>query len=192
VAGERKPLVQRSERLQRFDVVYQAHGRALHDYFLGRTADPETAADLLQETCIRLWRSLDTVHAQSAEHRRAWLFTVAHNLVVDHFRSRATAATTRNALAQRKMSGEPRVAPPAEADAASRERLRALDAAMQRLPDDLRTVLVLQVLGDRTSVEIGELLGRPPGTVRYQLAVARRRLAEELRLIDPEAEEVPS
>jgi RNA polymerase sigma-70 factor, ECF subfamily len=45
-------------------------------------------------------------------------------------------------------------------------------------------VLVLQVLDERTSAEIGELLGRPAGTVRYQLSQARKRLAVELRLLD--------
>jgi RNA polymerase sigma-70 factor (ECF subfamily) len=59
-----------------------------------------------------------------------------------------------------------------------------MDAAIGRLPEDLRTVLVLQVLGDRTSAEIGELLGRPAGTVRYQLALARRHLADELKVIE--------
>ena len=48
------------------------------------------------------------------------------------------------------------------------------------LPDDLRVVLVLSVLGERTSAEIGAILGRPPGTVRYQLSQARKRLAEQL------------
>jgi len=82
------------------------------------------------------------------------------------------------------------VVPAAEADVIGRNELEVLDAAIARLPEALRTVLVLQVLGDRTSAEIGELLGRPAGTVRYQLAQARRRLAEELRLMSGEEQEV--
>jgi RNA polymerase sigma-70 factor (ECF subfamily) len=48
------------------------------------------------------------------------------------------------------------------------------------LPEALREVLVLHVLGDRNSTEIGAALGRPAGTVRYQLAEARRLLARAL------------
>jgi RNA polymerase sigma-70 factor (ECF subfamily) len=173
-----------ADRLQSFDALYAAHSRALHDYFLGRTNDPEVARDLLQEACIRLWRSLDSVGAMSAERQRAWLFTVARNLVIDHYRSRTTATQTRDALAKKARSEEPLVAPSADVDFAQSESLRAMDAAIGRLPEDLRTVLVLQVLGDRTSAEIGELLGRPAGTVRYQLALARRHLAEELKVIE--------
>ena len=43
---------------------------------------------------------------------------------------------------------------------------------------------VMRVLDERTSTEIGELLGRPAGTVRYQLTQARRRLAVDLQLSD--------
>jgi RNA polymerase sigma-70 factor (ECF subfamily) len=62
--------------------------------------------------------------------------------------------------------------------------LRLVDEAIRRLPEPLRTVLVLQVLDERTSAEIGELLGRPAGTVRYQISQARKRLAEELRALE--------
>jgi DNA-directed RNA polymerase specialized sigma24 family protein len=51
---------------------------------------------------------------------------------------------------------------------------------------------VLQVLGNRTSAEIGELLGRPAGTVRYQIAQARRRLADELQVMAGQQQEVSS
>jgi len=171
-----------ADRLQTFDALYAAHSRSVHDYFLGRTNDPEAARDLLQEACIRLWRSLDRVGTLPPERQRAWVFTVARNLVVDHYRSRTTATHTRDALAERARSEEPLAALSADVDFAQGESLRAMDAAIGRLPEDLRTVLVLQVLGDRTSSEIGELLGRPAGTVRYQLALARRQLADELRV----------
>jgi RNA polymerase sigma-70 factor (ECF subfamily) len=173
-----------ADRVQAFDAVYSAYARALHDYFLGRTGDPELARDLLQEACIRLWRNVDSVGAMPPDRLRAWVFTVARNLVVDHYRSRATAAQTQAAIVSRARAMEPAVAPGADADFAQSESLRAMDSAIGRLPDDLRTVLVLQVLDDRTSSEIGELLGRPAGTVRYQLALARRQLAEELKAIE--------
>jgi len=53
---------------------------------------------------------------------------------------------------------------------------------MSKLPEDLRTALVLQVMGRLSSSQIGEALGMPAGTVRYRIAMARKRLAELLRL----------
>jgi RNA polymerase sigma-70 factor (ECF subfamily) len=189
-AGE--PTEDRSDRLRLFDRLYATHASALHDYLLGRTSDAEVARDLLQETCVRLWRSIAEVRDLGPDRQRAWLFTVARNLVVDLYRSRASAEAATAALGQRALAAGAGVVAAAEADALARADLDLLDAAIARLPQELRTVLVLQVLGDRTSAEIGELLGRPAGTVRYQIAQARRRLAAELGLLHRAPREVTS
>jgi RNA polymerase sigma-70 factor (ECF subfamily) len=171
------------DREARFDVLYTAHHQTLHAYFLGRTADAELALDLLQDCFLRAWRNLASVQDLSDERQRAWLFSVARNLVIDQHRRRATRKAVGDALA-REASVADSTSAGAESQAEERERRRALDLAIRRLPEELRTVLVLQVVGERNSTEIGELLERPPGTVRYQLAEARRRLAQDLRLME--------
>src|SRR5918911_3747286 len=189
-AGE--PTDDRSDRLRLFDRLYATHATALHDYLLGRTSDAEIARDLLQETCVRLWRSIAEVRDLGPDRQRAWLFTVARNLVVDLYRSRASAEAATAALGQRALAAGAGAVAAAETDAMAREDRDLLDAAIARLPQALRTVLVLQVLGDRTSAEIGELLGRPAGTVRYQIAQARRPLAAEPGLLHRAPREVTS
>jgi RNA polymerase sigma-70 factor (ECF subfamily) len=176
------------ERESLFERLYAEHRQTLHAFFLGRTSDPELALDLLQEAFVRAWRSVETLRPLTPERQRAWLFTVARNLVIDQYRGRAARAAVHDALVASAEQGE-RSAPAPEVSVERDQELRLLDQAIGRLPEDLRTVLLLQVLGERTSAEIGELLDRPPGTVRYQLSRARRRLAEELRLLDcsPEA-----
>jgi RNA polymerase sigma-70 factor (ECF subfamily) len=158
-----------------FDELYAAHQRTLHAFFLGRTADRELALDLFQETFLRAWRSVQMLAALPAERRHYWLYSVARNLVVDAYRHRGAGQAAQERLQRLTLSAEE---PPPEADVVGREQLAELDAAIRRLPDELRVVLVLQVVGERTSAEIGEIVGRPAGTVRYQLAQARTRLAE--------------
>ena len=177
------PRVRAGDRESRFDVLYAANHQLLHAYLAGRTGDPELALDLLQDAFLRAWRSLASVEDLSAERQRAWLFSVARNLVIDQHRRRVTREATSAALA-REASFADATAAPADRQLEERERRQAVDLAIRALPEELRTVLVLQVVGERNSTEIGELLGRPAGTVRYQLAEARRRLAKDLRLID--------
>ncbi|HEY3062259.1 MAG TPA: sigma-70 family RNA polymerase sigma factor [Chloroflexota bacterium] len=160
-----------------FDQLYADHRRPLHAFFLGRTSDRELALDLLQELFLRVWRSIQVVDALPAERRHHWLYSVARNLVVDTYRTRAAGAA---AVARLQRLTPPDSVDPPETTALQSELVDRLDRAIHKLPDDLRIVLVLQVLGERTSAQIGELLGRPPGTVRYQLARVRRRLADEL------------
>jgi RNA polymerase sigma-70 factor, ECF subfamily len=162
-----------------FDALYEEHRQTLHAFFLGRTSDAELALDLLQEAFVRAWRNLDLLRDLSAPRQRAWLFAVARNLVVDQYRSRAARSAAHDALAATINPSDQVVAGP-EITAERDRELRLVDEAIQRLPEELRTVLLLQVVGERTSAEIGELLGRPAGTVRYQISRARTRLADEL------------
>jgi RNA polymerase sigma factor (sigma-70 family) len=170
-------------RRQLFDELYAEQHAALHAFFLARTSDRETALDLLQELFLRAWRNLASLDALPPARRPLWLFSVARNLVVDHYRTRGSREAA--------YSRFERFTPPAHADAAEDEaivadQLRLLDAAIWRLPDELRDPLVLHVLGACSSAQIGELLGRPAGTVRYHLAQARQRLAAELQLAHAE------
>jgi RNA polymerase sigma-70 factor (ECF subfamily) len=158
-----------------FDDLYTRHRGTLHAYFLGRTGDSELALDLLQETFFRVWRGMQSLEALPPEKHRYWLFSIARNLVVDTYRKRGA-----DERAQQRFHEPPAPTQAAERTAEEREQLAEIDTAIRKLPDELREVLVLSVLGERNSTEIGEILGRPPGTVRYQLAQARRRLADDL------------
>jgi RNA polymerase sigma-70 factor (ECF subfamily) len=166
-----------------FDALYATYRQALHAYFVGKTGDSDLALDLVQDVFMRLWRNLAAVKSLPEARQRAWLFSVARNLVVDEYRARAARRTSGTQLA-REAALDENVALPADALALQRLQMESLDAAIRRLPEDLRTVLVLSVLGERSSAEIGEVLGRPAGTVRYQLLQARRQLAADVRLVE--------
>jgi RNA polymerase sigma-70 factor (ECF subfamily) len=171
------------DREAQFDALYEAHRQTLHAYFLGRIGDPELALDLLQEAFVRAWRNLDLLLGLAEARQRAWLFAIGRNLVIDQYRGRAARTTMHDTLMTTAQIEEP-ASESAERTVEREGELRLVEAAIERLPEDLRTVLVLQVLGERTSAEIGELLGRPAGTVRYQLSRARKRLAEEMARLE--------
>jgi RNA polymerase sigma-70 factor, ECF subfamily len=159
-----------------FNRLYEEHQRAVHAYLLGRTGDRESARDLLQEVFLRAWRRADSWRGLPPERQRAWVFAVARNLVIDAHRLQATADATQAALERSAPASAPAAEGP-EARAELAERVAALDRAIRRLPEKLRIVLSLHVVGGMTSAQVGEVLGEPAGTVRYQLSQARRTLA---------------
>lgn len=163
-----------------FTRLYAAERRVVHAYLLGRTGEPELAADLLQETFLRAWRNLATLRPLPPERARAWLFTVARNLVTDTHRSRRAARAAQAELGRMADPQAPRAEQPAQRAELAGDVAR-LDAAIRRLPEERRLVLALCTVGEMTSAQVGELLGRPPGTVRYELNQARRALAAALR-----------
>jgi RNA polymerase sigma-70 factor, ECF subfamily len=166
-----------------FNRVYDEHSRAVHAYFVGRTGDPEAALDLLQETFLRAWLHLGVLRELPADRQRYWIFTVAMHVLTDHYRKGAARKEAYRAYAlEPSLSVSPSDEP--GHDLERQEEIELLDRAIRRLPKDLRAVLVMQILGEMTSGQIGGARGRPAGTVRYQLSLARRQLAKEARLIE--------
>ncbi len=182
------PDVDRLDSEALFDRIYGEHSRAVHAYFVGRTGDPETALDLLQETFIRAWRHLDVLRELPADRQRYWIFAVAKHALTDHYRKEAAREVANRAYAREP---GPSTSPSDEPghDLERREEVELLDRAIRRLPEDLRALIAMQVIGGMTSGQIGEALDRPAGTVRYQLSLARRELARQVRLIEGDGDE---
>ncbi|MEZ4710478.1 MAG: RNA polymerase sigma factor [Caldilineaceae bacterium] len=166
-----------------FNAAYDAHRQSLHAYLFGRTGDRELTHELLQETFMRAWRHVHVLQGMVESQHRYWLFSIAQNLLTDHYRKQATRAAI-----DRQLQNDVHVASAAartpHEEMAEQEQMQQLDRAIARLPEDLRTVLLMQVLGEMNSTQISELLDRPAGTVRYQISAARKRLAEEMKLLE--------
>lgn len=164
-----------------FTRIFDQHRHAVHAFFLGRIGDPELARDLLQETFLRAWRRLPEIGPLPGDQQRAWIFTVARNLTIDSYRASAARQAAEAALRHHAATQETTVAGP-HLHVELGERLAQLDAAIRRLPEDLRVTLSMATAGGLTSRQIGQALGEPAGTVRYRLSQARKQLAAALDL----------
>src|SRR5215471_11356149 len=70
--------------------LYDAHGPAILNFLVRLTrGDRHKAEDMLQETLVRAWRHPEARSA-SGEWSRAWLFTVARRIAIDHVRATRT------------------------------------------------------------------------------------------------------
>jgi RNA polymerase sigma-70 factor, ECF subfamily len=161
---------------ERFTALFHRHRDAVHAFLVGRTADRAVAADLVQETFLRLWRRLPEADSWDDDRTRAWLFTVARNLAVDHFR----ASAARPAVSVAEVHDTASAADDPEERVAFGDDLARIDAAIAALPEDLREVLTMATMTDMSSTQIADSLGIPAGTVRSRLHDARRRLATVL------------
>jgi RNA polymerase sigma-70 factor, ECF subfamily len=152
-----------------------AHLDALHAFALRLSRDGATAEDLVQETFARC---LD--HAASFEpgtNLKAWLFRILRNLFFDlHRRDQRNVAEVTDLTASLSTS--------TQRTDFELERLRNLvaediDAALQSLPEEQRTVVLLDLEGF-SEREISEILGCAAGTVKSRLARARVALRAKL------------
>jgi RNA polymerase sigma-70 factor (ECF subfamily) len=165
--------------------------QSLVDRYAGRvygllyrlTGRPDAAEELVQETFLRVVRTIEQY--EHAGRFEAWLFRIAANLARDRFRKRKRRGETVS-LDQTPHPGTPRVdelagdsRDPAQQVVAAEERAR-LEAALQRLNDPEREILLLRHHGELSFREIAELLDIPLGTALARAHRALKRLRAEL------------
>jgi RNA polymerase sigma-70 factor (ECF subfamily) len=141
----------------------------LRRYARALTGERSAADDLVQDTLERAWSKFHLWRRGS--DLRAWLFTVMHNVYINQLRSRRNRGEMLDYDAH-----------PAEVRATQGDGLeiRDLDAALRRLPEEQREVLLLVGLEQFGYEEAARVLGIPVGTVMSRLSRGRERLRQLL------------
>jgi RNA polymerase sigma-70 factor (ECF subfamily) len=144
------------------------HIPRLRRYARALTRNTALADDLVQDTLERALRKLDLWRPDS--DLRAWLFTLMHNLFVNHVRSsKPDTATLEDSQDMPVAGGQ-----------MSALGLRDIESALAALPAEQREVILLVALEQFGYAETAEILGVPVGTVMSRLSRAREKLRERL------------
>lgn len=146
--------------------LHERHRDALHRYVRHLTRDEALAEDVVQETLVRAWQR-PAVLERDDDGARAWLFTVARNLVLDDARS----ARSRREFG----SSEPVDQVVADRADAVLDGILVADA-LASLSDDHRRVVVDAYWLGHTVPEIARRHGIPEGTAKSRLHYGLRAL----------------
>ena len=149
-------------------VLYDEHAAALGRYALRLTGDRARAEDVVQETLLRAWQHPEV--ADDERSIRAWLFTVARNMIIDERRS----SRFRSEVSSLDGAGAPERAVPDQVNAAL-DRLLIGDALAQLSLEHRAVVWRSYYLG-WTTAQIADDLEIAEGTVKSRLHYAVRAL----------------
>jgi RNA polymerase sigma-70 factor (ECF subfamily) len=151
--------------------------------FLARLVqDPPTAEDLSQQTWLRVMQKIGKYNARSKFD--TWLFSVAHNLAIDHLRRRRDGSLdvpdeTRATPAERLVSRSP---DPLE-QLLDWERGTVLASAVNGLPAIHREVISLRFEEGMKLGQIADIAGVPLSTVKSRLLRALESLRTRLEVL---------
>jgi RNA polymerase sigma factor (sigma-70 family) len=151
-----------------FAAIFRRYHQSLYRFCLAIVGNPEDAQEALQNTMIKVLRALPG--EERSIELKPWLYRIAHNESIDLLR-------------RRKESSELDVEQVARGyglaeDAEARERLRALIADLEELPERQRQVLVMRELSGLGFGEIATALGTSGEVARQTLYEARQSLRQ--------------
>ena len=158
------------------------HMSALYSFAVRLTRDRDDAADLVQETYLKAFRFFDKF--ERGTNCKAWLFRILKNSYINRFRKTSKAPDTveYDAIEEfyetiRDSSVETSVLEEQVFDNALDDEVAK---AIESLPEEFRTVIILCDIESFTYEEIAEFIDCPIGTVRSRLHRARKLLAGSL------------
>ncbi|MFP1680962.1 sigma-70 family RNA polymerase sigma factor [Alloalcanivorax sp. C16-1] len=145
--------------------LYRGHHGWLRGWLCQRLGCSETAADLAQDTFVRILQRHKRERDFTISHPRQYLRLVANGLMVDHLRRRAVEQAYLEALAQRPEAATL----PLEERQIILETLQQLDRMLDTLPTMTRQAFLLSRLDGLTYPEIAERLGVSLRTVKRHM-----------------------
>ncbi len=164
-------------RQEAFEEIYQRHFEDIYTYLYYRVGDGALAEDLSAEVFVR---SVDKIHTYDHTGRPllAWLYTIARNLVIDHYRK--TGQVTWLPLDDRMEAS--REEHPAEQAEEHLDQMR-LAGALENLTEVQRQVILLKFVHGYSNVEVAQRLGKEEGAIKSlqhrALETLKRALNEE-------------
>lgn len=163
--------------LAAFDVLYARHRGTLYRFLLRTARDPRLAEELFQETWSRVIAARERYTPQAKF--TTWLLQIAHNLLIDQHRRKRPMATGEEAESALATLATPEQEQP-EHVLSEFERRRRLQRAIEQLPDEQRTAVLLRLENELSVEDIAEVTGVGRETAKSRLRYAMNRLREQL------------
>ena len=159
-------------QVKAFGQFYEHMLEPVYRFVYYRVRNPEDAEDLTETVFLKAWEALQRTR-QIPENPRAWIYRIARNLIIDHYRTRRDHAPLEAGLHLEADSPEHTLL-----DQEETERVRRW---LHTLPPLYQEVLILRFFLGLSHREVGEILGIRENHARLLQYRALKRLREAMQ-----------
>jgi RNA polymerase sigma-70 factor (ECF subfamily) len=166
-------LLSDSSQQKKLNKWYQLYNNEIYKFILYMVNDHEQAKDLMQDTFIRAFNSLDSFHS---ENPKGWLFRIARNITIDYLRKKKPVQYVIDSstnLPSRTLTPEQTVS--------LNEQEKELYIALAKLKRPYREVIILRKIREFSIMETANILGWSEGKVKTNLWRGMDSLKKQLK-----------
>ncbi len=182
-------LVEQARRgnTRAFRTLVETYQRKVHALALGMLRDPDAARDMAQDAFLKAHQHLDSFQGSASFY--TWIYRITMNLCIDQLRKAGrgsqvefdetigteAAGSPADELAPRRLGFDPARA------LQDKELRQRLQAALEKLSEEHRSVLLLREVDGLSYKEMADVLECAEGTIMSRLFHARKRMQDLLR-----------
>ena len=163
-----------------FGELYELNVDRIYRYVAYRVGTEGEAEDLTEQVFLKAWEAMPRYEDRGLPFR-AWLFRLAHNLVIDHYRMRRSDVPLSD-VSDRDLGGLTALPDP-QAELEARLEVDELRRALGQLREEQRQVVLLRFVEGLSHAEVGGILGKSEGATRAIQHRALLALARALKLL---------
>ncbi len=157
-----------------FGQLYDAYMERIYRFVYFRVEDQQTAEDITSQVFLKAWSNLDRFSFNRTPYL-AWLYTIAHNAVIDHYRTRKVTTALDDVQLSQQDHAEA-----VENDIDLSSEMKSIKEALEMLTDDQQKVLTLKFIEGMSNHEIARHLGKREGAIRALQMRGLQALAKQL------------
>lgn len=174
-APDLKPLVKRAQSgdTAAFGEIYDVLVTPLYRYVYYRVNSVDLAEDLVEETFLKVWENLSK-YKEGASPFSSWVYRIAHNLVVDHYRKQGPTEEVDENTADEARHSDPK------GETHLKLTQIRLHQLIKKLPEDGQQVIILKFINNLSNEEISAATGKSEGSIRV---IQSRALAKLRQLL---------
>jgi RNA polymerase sigma-70 factor (ECF subfamily) len=158
-----------------FADVYDNYAERIYQFIYYKTYHRETAEDLTSHTFLKAFENISRFAPEKGS-MSAWLYQIARNLVIDHYRSKKSTVSVHDIW---DLAGPDDVA----VDVENKVRLEQIHTVIKKLPPEQREIIIMRVWQELPYKEIALIMGKSEASLKMMYSRTIARLKEHVALV---------